>query len=221
MLTYGSRLPSTVKNITVFEDFNETYLDAFKQDHGPNKWLSPDPVRRTNPRLGHAFAVRSLCLESLSVAFMIDAAHFLACCHRDWVWIRLKSLTLTSRYLSEDNATRTNKILGYAGRVAVSMPELEDMTLWNAGRGHACKFTWCRRDASISWRASWRLPLVRGVVNEWREVAGIYTDKQLTVHREVLTDDIPSHAYAIARLGLNHVVDATSLLQMLRENSGV
>ncbi|RGP59365.1 oxoglutarate iron-dependent oxygenase [Fusarium sporotrichioides] len=149
------KLPRSVKKVTIFEDFNENYLDLFQLGRGPDIQFNPDRVRLPSFGVGAALARRSRELEHLSVAFPVDARDFFNACELRWRWDKLKSLTLTSRAMCKDKPVETKVLLTTAARVALRMPSLETMILWNGSRGEACSFTYCRRRqdryASIVW----------------------------------------------------------------------
>ncbi|KAF5008200.1 hypothetical protein FDECE_5533 [Fusarium decemcellulare] len=215
----GQRLPTSVKTVRVFEDFNENYLDLFQLFRGRNLHLNPDRVRITTPLVGAAFAARSRQLEHLSVAFLADAYHFFNACKPYWRWHQLRSLTFTSRMMHKTNQPRISKLLEAAAQSAINMPKLETMTLWNGAKGEACSFTWCRQGASISWRGTWDLKLEPSVLTAWKVVAYEYARHEFTVNKELLTHKIGSHGDAIQYLGLQSVVDDTSLRQIRKENN--
>ncbi|KAL6920986.1 hypothetical protein FSST1_005012 [Fusarium sambucinum] len=204
------KIPHSVKMVTVFEDFNENYLDLFQLGRGSDVQYNPERVRQPSPGVGAAFA-SSRELEHLSVAFLVDARHFIDACGLRR-WDKLKSLTLTSRTMCKDEPDRTNDLLTVAVHAAQRMPNLETMILWNGSKGEACSFTYFQRDgyASITWRATWESAL-SPILEGWSGV-----DR---VERYLLTDEIRSHGEAIKCLGLDHVVDNISLQQIIAENS--
>lgn len=215
------RLPTSVKTVIIFEDFNENYLELFQLSRGRNSNLNPDRVRITTPAVGAAFATKSRQLKYLSVAFLADAYHFFDACQPHWRWHQLHSLTLTSRIMSKTNPLQINKLLTAAAQSALNMPKLETMTLWNGAKGEACAFTWCRQDALISWRGTWDLKLEPSALNAWKTVAHKYARHEFTVNRELLAHRIGSHGDAIQYLGLHSVVDDMSLRQIRKENNCV
>ena len=213
------RLSTSIKTVKIFEDFNENYLEIFQRSQGINSHLNPDRVRTTYPGVGAAFAKKSRQLQHFSVAFLVDACHFFDACQPHWRWPHLRSLALTSRMMCKDNPLPIRRILEAAAQSARHMPELETMTLWNGAKGEACAFTWCRQDASISWRGTWDFKLHPSVIKDWKKVAYKYARLEFTVNEELLTQEIRSHGEAIQYLGLHSVVDDVSLQQICRENS--
>ncbi|PTD12127.1 hypothetical protein FCULG_00004911 [Fusarium culmorum] len=226
-----SQLPKSVKKVTIFEDFNENYLDLFQLGRGRDPHHNPDWVRQPSFHAGAAFATRSReGLECLSVAFLVDACHFFDFCdlNSHWRWDTLKSLTLTSRVMCKDEPGETNNLLRIAAQVAQRMPKLETITLWNGSRGEACSFTYRRHPediyASITWRGTWDLTLGMSTLKAWEVTWGSSIPKacgrvNITVEQYLLTDEILSHGDAIRCLGLHYVVDDISLQQIIAENS--
>ncbi|EKJ79247.1 hypothetical protein FPSE_00558 [Fusarium pseudograminearum CS3096] len=227
-----SQLPKSVKKITIFEDFNENYLDLFQLGRGPDPEYNPDRVRQPSFDVGAAFVTRSRGgLEYLSVAFLVDARHFFDVCeinHPHWRWDELKSLTLTSRLMCKYEPDETNDLLTTAAHVARRMPKLQTMTLWNGSRGEACSFTYRRHPediyASITWRGTWALTLRTSTLKAWELTWGNLIPKargrvNIIVEEYLLTDEIRSHGDAIRCLGLHYVVDDISLQQIMAENS--
>ncbi|KAF4970960.1 hypothetical protein FSARC_2063 [Fusarium sarcochroum] len=218
-----TELPASVNTMTIFEDFNENYLELFQRMRGRYSIeMNPDRVRITTPAVGAAFAKKSLQLEHLSVAFLIDAWHFFDTClpQPQWQWDQLRSLTLTSRKLTpKTNTEHVNRLLQTAAQAALRMPKLEDLTIWNGAKGEACAFMY-RRDASVTWRATWDLYLDTFTCNAWKKVADQYARFEFRVDKELLGQEIKSHGDAIHYLGLHSVLDGVSLRQIRRENKG-
>lgn len=217
--TSSERLPASVKTVTIFEDFNENYLDIFQLSQGRNAFLNPDRIRVTTRGTGAAFATQSTQLECLSVAFLLDACDFFDACEPHWRWHQLRSLTLTSRTMTKTNSLSTSRLLEAAAYSALRMPKLETMTLWNGARGEACAFTWCRQGALLSWRGTWDIKLEHWALAAWRKVAFKYSRHELKVERELLTRAISSHGDAVHYLGLRSVVHDISLRQIRKENN--
>ncbi|KAF6811563.1 hypothetical protein CSOJ01_05696 [Colletotrichum sojae] len=117
------------------------------------------------------------------------------------------------------------RLLSSAAEVALSMPVLKAMVMWNFRRGHAFKFYFCAKDTKtvketvIGWRGTWDLYLDTSVVKKWAKVAGTNTRYNLRVNPEPKIDvRIKSLAQAIKLLDLpSEVVHPESLSQMLKE----
>lgn len=187
--------------------------------------MNPDQgtVRTGGRALAGFFANKSMQLEHLSVAFVIDAADFFRACDPEWLWNELRSLTLTAKALArETQPGETYQQLQTTAQVALSMPKLESLTLWNGDVGEACAFVYRRYqdDVSITWRANWEFELGSEVRSAWESVAKIHSPhRALTVKTEMLRGCVLlSHGDAIHHLGLHSVVDCTSLEQIRREN---
>lgn len=200
----------SVKKVTIFEDFNENYLDIFWYLPG-YLWEAPARVRATNLRVGAAFARKSLGLEHLSVGFLADAYHFFQACQPDWQWDQLQSLCLTSRLMSKTTPNETNQLLTLAAQTVPRMPKLETLTLWNGARKEACSFTYCRRYGTITWRGTWDLRLKKSTLDAWQPISRL--------EKHLIQDVVRSHGDAIKCLGLDSVVDTISLKQIVAENS--
>ncbi|KAF5006195.1 hypothetical protein FDECE_7418 [Fusarium decemcellulare] len=215
--------PKGLKNVSVFEDFNEDYaarlatnpLNAVMFQQGI------DPIRITTPRVGAAFASRSLKVEELSVSFMTDARDFLDACQSGWRWEHLRSLVLTSRLMTPSRRqVEVTHLLRDAGVIAMRMPELQTMAFWNGAKGEACAFTYRRGDGSITWRATWDMKLEPCVIEAWRRVIYQYSRQAFRVKSEIIGSRILSHGDAIHHLDLPAgVIDPVSLWQIREEHS--
>ncbi|KAK2736570.1 hypothetical protein CKAH01_07770 [Colletotrichum kahawae] len=214
-----SNLPQTLKQISVFEETNEDYITLLRR--GQQMFPKPDIIRVTSPTVSASFAKRSLRLEKLSVAFMVEAADFFRSCQRDWVWSHMRSLTLTSRILTQTNSLAIQNLLENAATTALSMPNLHTMVIWNGRKGEAFKFFYRAKSSHtcIGWRGTWDLKLDTKVIRNWQRVADKHTRHDLRVSPEpLILDSIGSHADAIDLLDLpSGVVHPVSLLQMRRE----
>ncbi|KAK1852462.1 hypothetical protein CCHR01_04907 [Colletotrichum chrysophilum] len=215
-----SHLPQTLQQISVFEETNEGYVSLLQ--HGQLFIHRPDRVRVTSPAVNAAFAKRSLNLEKLSVAFMVEASDFFQSCQQDWVWSHMRSLTLTSRMLTQTRSLEIQTLLENAATTALSMPHLHTMVIWNGRKGEAFKFFY-RAETShtrIGWRGTWDLKLNPSVICGWQRGADKHTRHDLQVAPEpLILKSIGSHADAIDLLDLpSEVVHPVSLLQMPREN---
>ncbi|KAK3934920.1 hypothetical protein QBC46DRAFT_324280 [Diplogelasinospora grovesii] len=129
-------LPNTLRTLHVFEDSNKLLH-------------SQHPPKAPNMSLGRALSRSSRFLETLSVAFLVDAEDFLT---EFWPtkplptnvlpWENLRRLALTSRLLHPSRMARGDlgNLLVAAGRAASFMPKLVSMEIWNGGEGNACIF---------------------------------------------------------------------------------
>ncbi|CAI6338918.1 unnamed protein product [Periconia digitata] len=209
-----SIMPDQLKRLTIFEDFNESYIIP-----GPNASPNPRQDRITSTPLTRGLAEASLALHHLSAAFIVDACQFWKVCKPNWVWEQLLTLTLTSQALWPDNHPKhINDTIVEAAQVAKSMPKLQTMQIWNGRKGYAAVFRYEKgfRWAKITWRATWGLTLDKRVVAEWQEVAqmiGIECENELLGYVP-----IRSHGEAVTVLGLKNVACPVSIRQICREH---
>lgn len=173
-------LPRTLKELSVFEETNEAYASVFVEGH-PGSPPLPNGIRTASPQVSAAFAKASLPLEKLSVASMVDAWDFFRACQPRWVWNNMTSLVLTSRRLikpEDDQETDDmERLFSSAAEVALSMPRLKTMVIWNFCWGHAFKFYYCAKDTEtdaetvIGWRGTWYFNADTSVIKKWAKVA--------------------------------------------------
>ncbi|KAF4984660.1 hypothetical protein FZEAL_176 [Fusarium zealandicum] len=209
-LLFDKCLPQRLKRISVFEDFHEDSL-------------MPPQSSTSYPAIGRALAQRSLSLEQASVSYMVDARHFFKACQPSWTWDCLQALMLTSHALTPGivNHKEIFDLLHEAAVVALGMPRLHTMALWNGRKGEACAFTY-RKRGTLTWRASWHLALQPRVIEAWENVA--YPAPIRVQYQELSSDCIGSHGDAIAQLELPcSVIDPVSLwqIQMEKPNSSL
>ena len=212
-------LPSHVKTVSIFEDFNDQLALALHNGMPYPGLIETNPVACL--KLVRAFASKSRDLEYLSISFMIDAQQFLNSCQPSYTWHHLKSLTLTSSILTQRvHQKEISKLLCNATLAAENMPLLETMVLWNSNHGEACAAIYHRnkasRQATITWRGTWDLELSHDVIESWQRVAS--DSYQLRVENERVQGVINSHGDAVYHLRLpNGVIDPVSLWQIRKE----
>lgn len=173
----------------------------------------------------YALVEASLGLEHLAASFVSDASHFFDACQKWNIWPRLESLALTSNVLkSQQQSVYINDLLETMALVAMKMPRLKSMELWNAKAGFAGVFQYqifeSDRTAKITWRSTWDLPLEPRVLKAWQAVASERVDCKLQVVTEIVDANvvITSHSDAIRYLMLlNTVVHPVSLWQIQKE----
>lgn len=204
-----------LRRMVIFEDF-----------HGNNPAMSLR-VQAAEIDIGYALVEASLRLEHLAASFVSDASHFFDACQKCNVWPGLESLALTSNVLkSQQQSVYINDLLETVALVAMKMPRLESMELWNGRAGFAGVFQYQRiesdRTAKITWRGTWDLPLEPRVLKAWQAVASERVDCKLQVVTEILDANvvITSHGDAIRYLRLlNTVVHPVSLWQIQKETA--
>ncbi|KAJ3456220.1 hypothetical protein MRS44_016243 [Fusarium solani] len=111
------------------------------------------------------------------------------------------------------------ELLYLAALVASRMPKLQEMILWNGGKGHACAFRYSRQKAAITVQSTWGVGLHHTVEAIWQQVLMLHTGCRLHVDvRTISGTAILCHGDAIHELGLpSGVIDAGSLSQMRQE----
>ncbi|KAF6813531.1 hypothetical protein CSOJ01_04553 [Colletotrichum sojae] len=221
LLLDSDSFPSATRKISLFEDYNPEYTAETRRI-----LALPRPM----PDLAQAFAKRSLELEQLSVAFMIEARDFFQARRSKWIWENLTKLALTSSELDRNRKPpHIATLLRSAAAAALSMPKLHNMVIWNGKRGEACKFQYSieksrengRPAATITWMGTWNFILdpEGDVVKDWDAVAAKTDCEHLHIRTEPrITAVVKSHAHAIRLLGLpTEVVDPGSLWQIEKE----
>ncbi|KAL9616419.1 MAG: hypothetical protein Q9160_008718 [Pyrenula sp. 1 TL-2023] len=208
----------SLRSLTVFEDFNDTFLKSSSRVGEHDE--TPYPV------VGAVLAKSSLCLERLSASFLADAKDFFAAYRPGWNWPNLVSLALTSLLIDQDeNPAKVNMMLNTPGAVVQNMPKLQLMEIWNGGKDHACVFryvgTRVHEPARIAWRGSWDLKLEPRVIKTWENVALMAGGQRLEVEISRIPPDagrISSHGDAIHQLKLQQeVLHPVSLRQIRHE----
>ena len=194
----------------------------FENFHGNNPAMSL-AVQAAENDTAHALVEASLGLEHLAASFVSDATHFFDACQKWNIWPRLESLALTSNVLnSQQKSFYINDLLETNALVAMMMPRLKLMELWNGGAGFAGVFRYQLFEndctAKITWRSTWDLPLEPRVLKAWQAVV----DCKLEVVTEILDANvvIASYGDAIRHLMLlNTVVHPVSLWQIQKETA--
>ncbi|PSN73921.1 hypothetical protein BS50DRAFT_595437 [Corynespora cassiicola Philippines] len=204
-------VPKHVKRVSIFKDFSNQLALALN-NATPHVSLDIETISAIDLKLAQAFTAKSHHLEHLSISYTIDAQKFfIACQQLLCTWNLLQSLTLTSSTLAwkvPDQNVYT--LLRNASSIALKMPQLKTMVLWNSEPGQACAVIYQRNTAStmatLTWRGTWDLELSDDVVESWKK-------------KEALRDvDIRSHGDAIHHLRLpDGVVDQESLFQIRHE----
>lgn len=156
---------------------------------------------------------------------MIDAQQFFTSCQQlPCTWNLLQLLTLTSSTLTQGAPRQiVYTLLRNASSIALTMPQLKTMVLWNTEPGQACAVIYHRHDesavATLTWRGTWDLELSNNVIESWKKV--VPDTCYFRLKKEALRDvDIRSHSDAIHYLRLpGGVVDPASLSQIRYEET--
>ncbi|EWG46896.1 hypothetical protein FVEG_16031 [Fusarium verticillioides 7600] len=209
-----------VKSMTVFQDHNEPLNAAIRRQRDEFRRRFPRPtlpleVSCHRPVLAREIAVASLSLETLSLSFFVDALDFFGQCREDWLWADLRSLTLTSLFLTcNGDSVKIHGLL----QTAAQMAKLERLIIWNGGANEACAFTYRKQQhiASVTWQAKGGTKLNPEVYSTWEN---LYSGCLFKVAEKDTWHSITSQVTAIMCLGLKHVVNQVSLRQMQLENS--
>ncbi|KAK4193354.1 hypothetical protein QBC35DRAFT_519484 [Podospora australis] len=218
-------LPQSLKRVSVFEDFSESLARSLQAGQPVLlSWQQQMEISRVvEPPIGAAFGARSVDLEQLSVAYMVNAEDFFGSAARNssWTWHHLKSLALTSQLLRDtpQNHKRIDNLLYQAGITAARMPKLQDFALWYGIKGEACAFIHRRHGgrASITWRGTWDMQLSPRVVEAWQCVAiENHLCGTLQVGKQRVDSVIGSHGDAIHCLDLPCPVVAPASLWQIR-----
>ena len=212
-------LPSHVRTVSIFEDFNDELVLALRSDPPYLHLIYTSPV--AGLKLARAFASKSRDFERLSISYMIDAQQFFNSCQPSYTWHRLQSLTLTSSILTQTAPQKEiSALLHNASLAALNMSQLESVVLWNSKHGEACAVIYQKnkasRHATLTWRGTWDLELSQDVVKSWQKVAsGSY---RLRIESERVQGVINSHGDAIHHLRLPAgVIDPVSLWKIRQE----
>ncbi|KAE9571305.1 hypothetical protein CGMCC3_g12569 [Colletotrichum fructicola] len=181
--------------------------------------------------MAKALAKASLQLEILSVSFMVDASHFLCGCECLWEWPNLTSWTLTSRLLApNESTTKIGDMLRTAAQVAMRMPNLRVMKIWNGQEGLAALFQYKSMGHGqrpvTTWRATWDYALQPSVIQAWKAVGiehqGEHHWNDCVVFKELLNvGDVRCHGDAIHHLKLSSSVIRPVSLHQIRTESQI
>jgi hypothetical protein len=204
-------IPSTVQSLVLFENFNEQYLAI----------MGTTAPRSQCLRLHHVLAELSIQLRMLLVSFMANAGQFFDCCDSSWTWQHLTSLTLTSNLLV--TSANTNAVLQKGAEVALRMPNLEIMELWNGRMGLAALFQYRSNPGLITWKGTWKLMLQTHTIQAWEVVAKRHGTRLGVVYEMIDESNIACLGDAIHHLGHSErVLRPVSLHQIrLEETSRV
>ncbi|KAJ5778681.1 hypothetical protein N7520_001927 [Penicillium odoratum] len=207
-----------LRRLTIFENFAERYPASFK-----NPFLPCSPTRIPEDSISRAVADKSRKFEYLSASFIVDASYFFNACKPHWKWPSMTSLTLTSRLLTPDeNPVAIDDMLQQAAAVAMKMPNLKSMEIWNGRKGLAMLFRYhlTSEGVVLALRGTWPFALRPPIVQAWENVAPKHCSHNPIVVEEMLDADvIKSHGDAIHHLKfLDPVIRPISLRQIRMEH---
>lgn len=211
-----------LKRIVLFENFNQQYSAAMQQAT-PGMYPPCENTRTPKPSVSRLAASASLNLEHFAASFIVDAGYFFKI-EPAWQWPNLTTIALTSKLLHpNEKPTKVGDMLRLAGEVALKMPQLEIMEIWNGRKRLAGLFQYkAARDtkqATITWRGTWNLHIGAPVIEAWEAVARQFGGWRLDFARDRLdAADIKSHGDAIRNLKLScQIIRPISLEQILTE----
>ncbi|KAL7823432.1 hypothetical protein V8C26DRAFT_386488 [Trichoderma gracile] len=209
-----------LNRLTMFENFNQHYVDAYWDEDCSR-------IRRPNLDLGRILFQVGGNFESLSASFMMDAKDFFASDKGQPPkrWPNLRRLILTSQLLAPDqDETRVTDMLRAAARVAAYMPKLETLQIWNGRQNLAASFryeaaTEQGQASTITWRGTWEFILQAPVIQAWQSLASESSSHGLRVlYESIGADDVRCHGDAILLLELpEQVIRRVSVRQILNE----
>ncbi|KAJ5297432.1 hypothetical protein N7508_007681 [Penicillium antarcticum] len=176
--------------------------------------------------VSYAVAKASLKLECLSASFIVGTSYFFNACDPHWKWPNMTSLTLTSHLLTPDESLiEIDNMLQKAAAVAMKMPNLTSMEIWNGREGLAMLFRYQPigegQPAVLTWRGTWQFTLRAPIVQAWEAVALKHCIHKSIIVEEVLDAGVvvKSHGDAIHHLKfLNLVIRPVSLHQIRMEH---
>lgn len=208
--TLGSKLPSSLESLHIFEDFNATI-------HGSETSNRPRPSRI---QVLKGLAISAPGIKHLSVSFLSDAMDCLEI--SDHMFPNLQSIALSSQtYLRPTQSF--NELLHKAALAAMKMPKLQIMEIWNCENGYAAIFRYeatgtpessaCR----LTWRCSWYAASIRDrVVKAWKNVASTIASRELILDTDPLPPaSYPQYGSIIGQLKLrSFILDHISQMQV-------
>ncbi|CAI6099011.1 unnamed protein product [Clonostachys chloroleuca] len=165
-----------LRRLIVSENFSEHYMAIMQ---------ASSPREHRHQLLTQTFAHQSLKLEMLSVSFMVEAGNFFDQCKPSWTWPDLTSPTLTSQLLTP--SADANSLFRKGAEVAMQMPHLKTMEIWNGRAGLAGMFQYRLEPGLIIWKGTWNLKLEDYAIQAWQAVASLH-GVELHVWQEMLDE---------------------------------
>lgn len=186
-------LPRGLRHLQLFEDFDI-------QLHGKENIEEP---RRSRIELLPSLSVSTPYLQHLAVGFLTDAIDCFGLRNfyldgrgipdcATYLFPCLENVILTSQehLRPDEDHDKINALLRAAAAVALKMPKLRVMELWNYDRKHACVFRYDSTDVSsehvslVVWRSTWDphrdLVIQADVIEAWEKV--VLTNHSHTCH---------------------------------------
>ena len=227
LLLHSLSSSQQLKKLTLFENFNEEY-----PPHFANLILGTrsNTFRTANPVVSQTIAQVSINLEYLAASYLVEAKDFFASYHPSWTWPALTSLSLTSQLLTPtESPLEIANLLQSAAAVAMHMPNLEVMEIWNGRRGLAGVFRYhwvkpssngAKSTVTITCRGTWKFDLNSSVRQAWGAVAFARCGGGFRLVKELVDRcDIRCHGDAIYHLKLSEgVIRSISLSQIRAEH---
>lgn len=240
----------TLKRVVIFENFNQQYPIIIQRLNGEcNNIRKPNPVigrlvalaSVTFEHLAASFLVDASDFFQLNPgwkwadlfditkpAYKLEFSHHRSLFRPVSKWPRLSSLALTSKHFTPDgDPAEIGAVLQAAAVAAMNMPQLEIMEIWNGRKGLAALFKYETsrkyRQATITWRGTWRLIMEQSVIQAWEAVLQQWGGWRLNIVQETLDEAvIKSHGDAIHYLELsNEVIRPISLQQIRHEQKAM
>ncbi|KAJ6104342.1 hypothetical protein N7523_010662 [Penicillium sp. IBT 18751x] len=215
---FESLASSKLRRLILFENFAQQYALSFV-----GSFSGCSPIRIPTSAVSYSVAKASLKLEVLSASFIVDASYFFKACQPHWIWPNMTSLTLTSQLLTPDESLiEIENMLQKAAAVAMKMPNLKSMEIWNGREGLAMLFRYQLtgewQPAVLTWRGTWQFTLRAPIVRAWEAVALKHCSHKCLIVEEMLDAGvvIKSHGDAIHHLEFSNLVIRPISLQQIR-----
>ena len=169
---------ANLKRLVVFENFNQQYPTFMQRFLDGEDLAKCDSFRNPAPAVSQIITLASFKLDHLSASLIVDARQFFEI-EPFWEWPNLITLALTSNLLTpNENSIEIGVMLQAAAAVAMKMPRLETMEIWNGRKGFAGLFKYQAfrdiHEAKIIWRGTWKLTIESSVSLAWEAVIHQY-----------------------------------------------
>lgn len=186
MVTIGPQYGGIQWLVDDWDPVNDNHLDVPEMDNYTKNWRSI-----LHASMATVLAKHSRSLEYFSVCNLIDARNFCAsflgsqACLKLPVWKNLRFLTLTSPMIveSQGDNDELNDLLCSMGAIAVNMPVIRVIELFNAQEIGAGLFQMVATDEKVAlrWTSSWSSTLNPSTKQAWEGLTlyGRHTPKWL------------------------------------------